>query len=499
MILDASGGATPYRLLLTSSKTGTKNPISITNNLTGGGATQPIFDVGNPVQAAADAQVTIGSGPGAISVSSDSNSFDNLIAGVSIDLLNATGGSEVTVTVAQDTESAIDAVDSFVNDYNSVLSYISSQSQFDATTGDAGILLGDRSAIDIEQQLQSAITSAVPGVSTDLNSLSAIGVTVTDTGTLQFSQSTLQNVLNGNVAGVGAVDVKRLFALDAQSNAAGITFVLGSSRTLPSGGSPYQVDITRAATRASLTGTTDLAASTLIDSSNRTIDLSLDGSAATITLDEGTYTRQQLADHIEDLANQSSVLAGRSISTTLVGDQLKITSDSYGNSSSLLLSGGTSLTTLGFVAGAAEVGQDVAGNFIVDGVVEAAVGSGQLLSGNLENTNTADLQLRVTLQESQVVAGVEGTLTVTEGLGASLDKILDGFLDPVDGTLQVIDDSFNEELESLQASLDRQQAVFDRQQETLIKEFTALETALSQLQSTSNFLATQLGSLTIGQ
>ena len=495
VIRDSSGGATPYRLLLTSSETGTEKAISVTNNLTTGAATQPTFDFGNPVQAASDAQVTIGSGAGAISVESTTNRFDDLIAGVSVDLLNATDGNEVTITVAQDTASAADAVGNFVSSFNSVLNFIQERSQFNAESEDAGILLGNRSAINIQQQLQSAIVSVVPGVSSDLNRLSSIGITVTDKGTLDFSRSTLENVLNGNVPGNGPADVKRLFALDGQSDSAGISFVLGSSRTLPSGDTPYQVDITQAATKAALSGTTDLAASTVIDSSNRTIDLALDGATSTITLDEGTYTRQELADHVEDLINGSTDFSGRTISTSLDGDQLKITSESYGNSSSLLLSGGTALASLGFSAGAAEVGKDVAGTFIVNGEVETAVGNGQLLSGNAENANTADLQLRITLQASQVSAGVEGELSVTQGLGATLDSILDGFLDPVDGRLQTIDDSFSEQLESLQTSLDRQQASFDRQQETLIREFSALESALSQLQSTSNFVSSQLANL----
>lgn len=499
VIRDASGGATPYRLLLTSSETGSENAISVTNNLTTGGGTQPVFDFGNPVQAAADAQVTIGSGAGAISVQSTTNRFDGLIAGVGIDLLNATDGSEVTVTVAQDTAAAVDAVDSFVNSFNAVLSYIDERSQFNAETEEAGILLGNRSAINIQQQLQQAITAVVPGVNSDLNRLSAIGITVTDTGALQLNQARLENVLKGNVDGVGPQDVKRLFALDAQSSSAGINFVLGSSRTKPSGDIPYQVDITQAATRASLSGTTDLAASTVIDSSNRTIDLELDGATGTITLDEGTYTRQELADHVEAVINGSNNFSGRTVSVSLDGDALSLTSDTFGNSSSLLLSGGTALTALGFTAGAAEVGRDVAGTFIVDGVTETAVGSGQLLSGNPENANTADLQLRITLQESQVTAGVEGELSVTQGLGATIDGILDSILDPVDGRLKTIDDSYNEELDALQTALDRQQAVFDRQQDVLIREFTALESALSQLQTTSSFVAQQLSSLTTSQ
>ena len=57
------------------------------------------------------------------------------------------------------------------------------------------------------------------------------------------------------------------------------------------------------------------------------------------------------------------------------------------------------------------------------------------------------------------------------------------------------DERFDEELQSLQTSLDRQQELFNLQQESLIAEFVALESALSELNSTSDFLSTQLASL----
>ena len=59
-----------------------------------------------------------------------------------------------------------------------------------------------------------------------------------------------ENMLNDNVDGHGPKDVKRLFALDAQSITSGLNFVLGSSRTQLSGTSPYQMDITQAPIRA---------------------------------------------------------------------------------------------------------------------------------------------------------------------------------------------------------------------------------------------------------
>ena len=98
-------------------------------------------------------------------------------------------------------------------------------------------------------------------------------------------------------------------------------------------------------------------------------------------------------------------------------------------------------------------------------------------------------------QFGMIVSGSEADITVTRGIGAELDAILNDMLDPVDGSLQTIDDRFDQELESLQESLDRQQELFNLQQESLISQFVALESALSELNSTSDFLNTQLASL----
>lgn len=496
IVKDAAGGSTPYRLLLTGTDTGTDNQISITNNLgpTAGNATKPVFDLGNPVQAASNSQVTVGSGVGAISVESSDNQFNEVIAGVNLNLLNSTSGSEITVTVAQDTEAAVEAVDDFVKSFNSVLSFIDDQSRFNADSEEGGILLGNRSAIAIQDKLRSAVLAAVPGVSANANRLSTIGITVTDSGRLSFNRTKLEDILNGRNEKVSAPDLKKLFALDATSTNAGISFVLGSSRTKATT-DPIQVDITQSAAKATLTAAAALGDSTVIDASNRTLELLVDGAEATVSLSDGTYTRQELADHLEAVINNSSELLGRSVTVGLDTDSLKITSDSYGTSSDLRMISGTSLATLGFTAGAADVGRSVQGSFIVDGETEEAIGSGQLLSGDPENATTADLQLKVTLVSSQLVAGSEADLNVTRGIGATLDEILGDLLDPVSGGLATIDGGFDQELESLQVAIDRQQAIFDSQRESLISEFVALESALSQLQSTSSFLGTQLASL----
>lgn len=150
------------------------------------------------------------------------------------------------------------------------------------------------------------------------------------------------------------------------------------------------------------------------------------------------------------------------------------------------------MAELGFDGSETDLGQDVAGSFLVNGVSEAAIGNGQRLVGNGENENTADLQVRVGLTSSQVQPGADANLTITRGIAARLEQVLNSLFDTGNGRIKAVNDSFDEQVEDIQATIERQTALFDARQEALLAEFIALETAVSQLQSTGSFLSAQL-------
>lgn len=497
IIQDGSGSGTPYKLLLTGEQTGAANTISITNNLaaSSGGETQPTFDTANPVQVAADAVVTLGSGPGAISVQSSKNQVDSLISGVTLNLLAADNTKTITVNVTQDTEPGVAAVQDFVDGYNDLVEFIDEQVKFVGETGQAGLLIGNRTVTDLKNQIQTAILDIVPGLDSQQNRLTAFGISVTDSGRLTLNTNELEQALRGDTNGTSADDVRRLFGLDGQSTHAQISFVLGSSQTQPSD-SPYLVDLIQAAERATVTATTSLAASTVIDSSNRELAVTVDGTDfGTLTLDEGTYTTSELSDHLESVINAAAAGTGRSVNVGLNGDQLTITSSSYGNSSTVSVTGGSGLATLGFDGTEIDTGVDVAGTFLVDGVTESATGTGRLLIGNSDNEFTADLQVRVTLTPSQILSGHEAELTVTRGVASRVDQLLGSLLDQETGRIATENQRFDDSLENLQESIDNQQELFTIQQDALIREFVTLESLVSELQNTSSFLAGQLASI----
>jgi len=490
-------GNASYRLMLTGTKTGAENAISMTNSLadSSGGAVKPEFDFDQPISSAADARVTLGTGPGALTVSNGTNTISNLIQGVSLNLQSADPSKTITLTVSNDSEKGVTAVKDFVNAYNSFLDYVDNVTKYDTEADLAGILQGDYSAINLRRQLQNAIQSVIPGVSSQANRLSALGISTSNTGRLTVNESRLQELINGNVAGVSVTDLKRLFAVDGQSSNGAVTFVYASGKTQATS-SPIEVNITQAPERAALTAGTALSETTVIDSSNQSLRLNLDGVEETVTLKEGSYTREELAAHVQSVINNHSAFTARSVSVGVnSSQQLTVTSDSYGTSSRLTVYGSSAANTLGFAGGESDTGVNVAGEFLVNGKVETATGSGRMLTGKDGNATTDGLQVRVNVTPGQVVSGSEGSITISRGVASRMNSLIDQLLDADKGLLTSLDKRFTDQLESIQNQVDRQQSMFDKQKEALLTRFQAMETALQQLKSTSSLLGSQLAGI----
>lgn len=497
LIRDSATGQ--YRLLMASKNSGTENAITVTNNLgpDSGGAIRPDFN-NQVIQAAANSSITIGSGAGAITSEFQTNRVDGLIAGVTLNLLQADPTRTISVAVKADDSQVGEAVQEFVDDYNDLIKYLNDQTSYVAETGTAGLLLGNRPVAGVRDRLERLVTGTVPGLTTGLRRLSQIGVTIGDKGTLTFSQSKLDNILAGQDSEIDPSEVRNLFGLNASSTSGGVQFVLGSSKTTTD--LPVEVDITQAATQARMTAKRDLAETIVIDGTNREFSFKLDGKASgTLQLTEGTYTRAQLASHLQSVINGASALAGRDVAVTLNGDKLEIISQSWGSASTISELAGTAIDPLGFDSGDLAVGQDVVGRFLVDGQIETAVGTGRLLVGSAGNQHTADLQVRVTLGNSQVTSGVEATLNITRGLTARLDQTLADLLDPDKGLLSTVDDQYDDQIAVIDKSIARVEAITAAKREYLTLQFANLERLLGQLQTTSAAVSAQLGSISVSR
>jgi flagellar hook-associated protein 2 len=433
------------------------------------------------VQSAANAKVQLGTGNGAIVVQSATNKVTDLIAGVTLDLQSADPTKEVKVTVSNDITAARQEVVDFVKDYNDFMDYLGSQTRFDSATGQKSILTGNQAILNLRDQVQQSILSVSPNLPSSINRLGAIGIASDGKGKLVINDAKLDAALNGSVAGVGFSDLKKLFALNGSSSSSGIEFATGSRVTKESS-TPYGIDITQAAERANVNATNALVAATVIDGSNNTLVVRIDATtSSTITLTSGTYSQLDLAREVESRVNANLLPRGRQISVSLASQHLVMTSGRYGSTSEVSVLSGTALAALGFNGTETDVGLDVAGSFIVNGLTEAATGTGQILKGDSGNANTADLNVVVSLTSSQVQAGVDATLSVSRGVASRFDGLLQDLLDPVSGRVQTIEDRFAQLIEDAQRSTKKETKALDDQKTSLLRQFAALETAMSRL------------------
>jgi flagellar hook-associated protein 2 len=476
------GSSTPYRLLLTSTEPGAVNAIAVTNNLTtGSGASINPTQV--TIQSAADAQISLGSGPGALSVTSPSNTVTGLIPGVQLNLLSATPGQPVNVAVATNTSGAVSAVQSFVTAYNAVVDYISQNSTFNASTNQGGILLGNATTSNLSSALAAAMTANTSG-STD--TLGSIGLSFNQSGDLELNQTTFTQAMS---TAAGATAVQNLFAMSGTASNTGITFISGTSKTQPSGPTPYEVQITSPATQASATASNALASSITIDNTNNTFSVSVNGvTSAPIAITAGTYTPDQLAAQIQQQINSSSSMAGNLVSVTVNGSgELQITSQAYGSAASVAIGSGSAVGAtgpLGFNGNETGNGTDVAGDFVVNGQTEAATGTGQYLTGKSGNANTAGLEVQSTL-----TAPGTSSLTVSQGLASQLNQVLNEYLSPISGQLTTVNSQYQTDINNINAQITKDNTNLQTQTSSLQQQFAAMEVSVNNLKSVQSELA----------
>ncbi|MFH1351129.1 MAG: flagellar filament capping protein FliD, partial [Pseudomonadota bacterium] len=178
--------------------------------------------------------------------------------------------------------------------------------------------------------------------------------------------------------------------------------------------------------------------------------------------------------------------------TTGDGDlSITLTCNNEGAGSNLNL-GSISLSTtrdthLGLVNGA-HSGLDVQGTINS----ESATGAGQILTGDAPGTGETTSIEDLTIRYTGTATGSQGTITLTLGAAELFDRLLYGITNAADGYLDYRMESIGERIDDLDVDIDEMEARLNRKIETMINKFVAMEMALSQLQSQSNWLAGQI-------
>jgi flagellar hook-associated protein 2 len=203
----------------TSTKTGLVNQFSI-NGL-----------AGNPAQVAVtakDAKISIGDvgAAGAYSVSSSSNTFTNLMPGLTV-TASAETTSPVTITTATDTGAISAKVKAMVDAANDALGGIADLSSYDPSTKVGGPLLSDSTTRFMSQNLLSAVSNGKTGY----GSFNQLGISLDQSGKITFDADKFAAAMAADPAKVQDA-IQNGLAATYDTQAKGATNVVDGSLTV---------------------------------------------------------------------------------------------------------------------------------------------------------------------------------------------------------------------------------------------------------------------------
>ncbi len=187
-IINDGNPSAPYRLTFASRTSGQAGRFTID---TGG------FDLGiSSLSEGRDARVFFGSDDPATAIllRANSNTVDDVIDGVDLDLQSTTD-QPVTVSVSRDVEGIITAVDTLITAFNDIVERIDAVSDFDEETEQRGILLGDSTTQQLRTAMFSTLQRQAIGVSGPFQFLSQVGVTIGSGGTVELDRDRLREAL----------------------------------------------------------------------------------------------------------------------------------------------------------------------------------------------------------------------------------------------------------------------------------------------------------------
>lgn len=273
----------------------------------------------------------------------------------------------------------------------------------------AGDALASSVAYNQAFSVSSTNSAAAAGTITSGSSAGSISFAVDQlaTGSTQISA--------GTVSATSDVVASGNYLVGSGGAALGIMSFSGTS-SLATGA--HTISVTQASAGATTVGTTALASSTSITSTNDTIAVSIDGVASTITIASGTYTPSQLAQAVTQASG------GQLNASVNSSGDLVLATTQQGSAASLQITGGTALSSLGLATTGVINGTD--GIINVDGTANTIT--------NIAGTGTTSVTL---------TSGTGGSITANLSGGLNLGTMAAQNVSVGDGSLASVVNAIN--------------------------------------------------------
>lgn len=476
-IVNNGSDDTPFTLALNPSKEGASNSLKI--SVEGDEALAALLahdpaGTQNLTQtvAAQNAQFTIDG----VTVTKPGNSISNVLPDITFDLKKVSDTS-VTLSVARDNSAVTNAVQGFVKAFNDLNKTLKDLTAFNPATKEGALLQGDSTVRLLQSQIRTLLNTPISNSGGSLTNLSEIGIVIQKDGSMTLDSSKLDKAIENN-----ANDVASLFTVVGQSSDPLISY---SSAVPSTDAGAYPVNITKLATQGSFGGCEEIETLVIDAGENDELRVNINGTSATIKIAEGTYSYDGLASEIQSKINGDSALSSGGLSVTVKHDQFGyiITSNTYGSKSTVDVNGNGALNIFGKKPVVVQ-GSDVAGT--INGT--AAIGSGKTLTSTDGNASGVKLEvLGGTL-------GERGKVNYSQGYAHKLNNLITSVL-AKDGQLESRKSGINSSIKDVSRRRDSVQQRLPQQEARFRKQYSTLETTLSNMSKTSNYLNQQLANL----
>lgn len=431
-------------------------------------------------QAGADATLIVNGLP----INRSSNSVDDVVEGLTLDLLKESPGEIITVTVSDDVDFAKQTTRDFVDAYNGLLEELEPVIGFDSENDQYGSLANDSLAKSVISQMRNMFASSITGQSESatFSALTNLGIRTELDGTLSIEEDEFNAAFDDNLEAV-----QQLLAPHTQSTDAGITVNSFGKQTQTG---EYAVIINQNPAKGAFTGGDTGGINLDTTGKSYGLNITVNGVASgfiTIPTDVVYDSNEAFAQAMQSAINNDENLqaAGSVVSVSFVNNQFVMTSSKYGAASNVNVNSvtGDVATDLMITEGSGVAGKDVSGT--INGVT--AFGLGQVLLPKLGEPAEG---LSLVISES----ASSSTVNFSRGVGGQLEELIGSFLQS-NGLIDQREDNLGRDIDTLEGEQERLDRRMTAYEERLMQQFIAMENILNGLNSSGNFLDNLFDSL----
>ena len=182
-------------IMLSSDQSGEASAFSV--SVSGNSDLQTAVDTtGQTLSSAQDAVIHLGTADGP-QISSSTNTFDDVIPGVSMTFSEVTTDEPVTIKVAQDTSASQAQVQIFVDSYNTLVDTIDDLTDVGSGGSSGGVFAGDAGMKSLSNQMNQIVHAEYDG-----KSIVDYGITLDSNGHLTIDSTTFDEAMKDDPEGL---------------------------------------------------------------------------------------------------------------------------------------------------------------------------------------------------------------------------------------------------------------------------------------------------------